>query len=228
MLRSKNLRAVLERALTRDILACAVFNAEGVVLAYAVAGGGPEPCAQGGASRRASARTADGGNPDRLDPLPAEAGAALLHTHQSPHAAAAAADYEGTGTDDDESAGSSLGESHSDGARSTDTRERLDDDLAIVASLWKSYENLPALVGSKDGDADEYAGNEDSDVEDDAISNRLHTVIIECEHGKAATTQLGAYRLFLLSGQATPLGMLKLKTESLGRFLEDCLRCSPR
>ncbi|KAJ2764609.1 hypothetical protein IWQ57_005105, partial [Coemansia nantahalensis] len=73
-----------------------------------------------------------------------------------------------------------------------------------------------------------YAGNEGSDAEDGAASNSLHTVIIECEHGKAATTRLGAYRLFLLSGQATPLGMLKLKLESLCHFLEDCLHCGPR
>ncbi|KAJ1733294.1 hypothetical protein LPJ61_001635 [Coemansia biformis] len=129
---------------------------------------------------------------------------------------------------DEESLGSSFGDAHSDGAQSTDTRERLDDDLAIAASLWQSYENLPSLVESKDSDADDYAGDEGSDAEGGAISNSLHMVIIECEHGKAAITKLGAYRLFLLSRRATPLGMLKLKLESLCRFLEDCLNCSPR
>ncbi|KAJ2781413.1 hypothetical protein H4R18_002890 [Coemansia javaensis] len=244
MLRSKNLKRVLEQALTRDITTCAVFNADGVVLAYATAAPGPEAGNPGGQSRRASSVATDAsqadnrlgatqpGAGDQPPDMFADAGGPAQHAHYAPYGAAGA----GAGArqpddwaeSDQESAELPLAEIDGDELlQSTDARERLDDDLAIAASLWQSYENLHRLVGSRDRDAYDYTGDGGSEAEDSAAGNSLHMVIIECESGKAAVTKLGAYRLFLVSKPGVPLGMLRLKVESLCRFLEECLHCAP-
>ncbi|KAJ2740567.1 hypothetical protein GGI20_005739 [Coemansia sp. BCRC 34301] len=103
------------------------------------------------------------------------------------------------------------------------SREKLEDDLAIAANLWQSYEGLSSLVESKERDVDDYTGDTASEAQDGAITNMLNMIIIECERGKAVVTRLGCYRLFLLSRPSTPLGLLKLKSDSLCRYLEDHL-----
>ncbi|KAJ1832783.1 hypothetical protein IWW55_005831 [Coemansia sp. RSA 2706] len=186
MLRSKNLKRVLEQALTRDISVCAVFNADGVVLAHASKAGSPQ----------ASSLATEAGSPGKRP-----------GTHSR------------SGDDGD---GSSLGSFDlGDALAGIGPREKLDDDLAIAASLWQSYESLPALIERKDRDADDYDGASELD---DAPGNSLHLAVVECAHGKASVARLGRYRLFLLSRASTPLGMLKLKSDSLCRYLEDCLQ----
>ncbi|KAJ1732144.1 hypothetical protein LPJ72_003572 [Coemansia sp. Benny D160-2] len=102
-------------------------------------------------------------------------------------------------------------------------RERLEDDLAIAANIWQSYEGVSGLIERKDRDMDEAAGDGNSEVHDTSLGNSLNMIIIECEYGKAVVTRLGSYRLFILSKASTPLGLLRLKSTSLSQCLEECL-----
>ncbi|KAJ1763936.1 hypothetical protein LPJ77_002320 [Coemansia sp. RSA 2523] len=216
MLRSRNLKKVLEQALTQEISVCAVFNSDGVVLAHA-----------------ASPRLDTAVDTSRIGldtSSPSKPSLLALHSRDPPaseRVASNSSDLHSYGairsTDtDDESTMSSFDEIHSDGLSGAGPREKLDDDLAIAANLWQSYEHLPNLIERKDRDADDM-GDGGSDVQEDVLSNSLQMVIIECAYGKAAVTRLGTYRLFLLSRASTPLGMLKLKSDTLSRFLEECL-----
>ncbi|KAJ2828828.1 hypothetical protein IWW50_001186 [Coemansia erecta] len=255
MLRSRNLKKVLEQALTKEISVCAVFNADGVVLAHAAS---PQGIDTGNkdASRHSSSFATETGSPGR-HPLFLAAQGKDPHGHASERVASHGSENplnshgmmrtsttetnnlasgtataaaggnqrhpdDGQGTDDD-SLASSFCDIHGDGLSGSGMREKLDDDLAIAANLWQSYEHLPNLIERKDRDADDYAGDGGSEMQDDVQSNSLQMVIIECAYGKAAVTRLGSYRLFLLSRSSTPLGMLKLKSDSMCRFLEECL-----
>ncbi|KAJ2001485.1 hypothetical protein GGI04_003231 [Coemansia thaxteri] len=119
---------------------------------------------------------------------------------------------------------SSQSDDLADTSPSMSTREKLEDDLAIAANLWQSYESMPNLIERKERDVDEYAGDAASDMHDDDV-NSLNMIIIECEHGKAVVARLGVYRLFLLSRPTAPLGLLKVKSDNLRHFLASNLVC---
>ncbi|KAJ1643975.1 hypothetical protein LPJ64_004315 [Coemansia asiatica] len=102
-------------------------------------------------------------------------------------------------------------------------REKLEDDLALAANLWQSYESIPSLIERKEPEADEDAGDGISEMQEDMQGNSLNMIIIECDQGKIVVTRLGNYRLFMLCKPSTPLGLLKHKSTSLCRFLEECL-----
>ncbi|KAI9469435.1 hypothetical protein LPJ78_000248 [Coemansia sp. RSA 989] len=264
MLRSKNLKKVLEQSLTKDFLVCAVFNADGVVLAHATS---PEGVSIGNRanSRRSSSLATETGSPSRHHSAlgarnghdfntservsshgsdnwlqsqgtarngtegakKPEPSTSQIISHKTSQALSIAAAGSSSRYLEDnlyeDSLASSFCDINGDGLASTSARERLDDDLAIAASLWQNYEHLPNLIERKDRDIDEYIGDDGSEVQDDMFSNSLQLVIIECEYGKAAVSRLGNYRLFLLSKPDMPLGMLKLKSENLCRYLEECL-----
>ncbi|KAJ2851565.1 hypothetical protein IWW36_001049 [Coemansia brasiliensis] len=264
MLRSKNLKKVLEQSLTKDFLVCAVFNADGVVLAHATSPEGinvgnransrrsssfatetgspskhhPALGAHGGHFNNSSERVSSHGSdnwlhsqgtartsgPEGVQKKATEPSASQPISHKTSQALSIAAAGSGSRQLDDPYE-DSLASSFCDmnGVASTNARERLDDDLAIAASLWQSYEHLPNLIERKDREIDDYVGDDGSEVQDDMFSNSLQLVIIECEYGKAAVSRLGNYRLFLLSKPTMPLGMLKLKSENLCRYLEECL-----
>ncbi|KAJ2807991.1 hypothetical protein H4S07_003488 [Coemansia furcata] len=82
---------------------------------------------------------------------------------------------------------------------------------------------MPNLIERKERDVDDYTGDTASEMHDRMLENMLNMIIIECEHGKAVVSRLGGYRLFLLSKPTTPLGLLKLKSDSLCRYLEEFL-----
>ncbi|KAJ2794978.1 hypothetical protein H4R20_006042, partial [Coemansia guatemalensis] len=270
---------VLEQALTSEIPVCAVFNAEGVVLAHATSLKGVEAGEHQEPFQRSSSFVTDAGNAERqnlaiagqaigreshfqtpermasqgsdrlLNPLHlyskdrmgaaevphrrqiglSAAGGGQPQTHHASQPLHPAGPYKSSyhRPDDsqvnDEDSASSFGEINSEVSQEAELREKLDDDLAIVASLWQGYEGLPGLIEAKDRDVDDYLGDARSDIQGEAMDNSLHMAIIECENGKAAVTRLGSYRLFLLSRPTTPLGMLRLKSDNLCRFLEDCL-----
>ncbi|PIA18224.1 hypothetical protein COEREDRAFT_80122 [Coemansia reversa NRRL 1564] len=282
MLRSKNLKKVLEQALTSEIPVCAVFNAEGVVLAHATSAKDVEMGEHYEQFQRFSSFATDTSNADRRNPAIAGRGVGeesylytrergtsqeseqplnpqsgstkdrvggteesqrrqigfsataseQLQTHHASQPLHSGGPYIGGYRHPDDSqvieddSASSFGDINSEDSREAESRERLDDDLAIVASLWKGYEGLPGLIESKDRDIDDYLGDTKSEIQGEAMGNNLHMAIIECKNGKAAVTRLGSYRLFLLSRPTTPLGMLRLKSDNLCRFLEQCLQPS--
>ncbi|KAJ2728062.1 hypothetical protein IW152_006077, partial [Coemansia sp. BCRC 34962] len=121
------------------------------------------------------------------------------------------------------SCSSSLSEDLADMSPAMSIRGRLEDDLAIAANLWQSYEGIPNLIERKERDVDDYNGDTASEMQDRMLENMLNMIIIECEHGKAVVARLGDYRLFLLGRSAAPLGLLKLKSDSLCRYLEEFL-----
>ncbi|KAJ1800834.1 hypothetical protein LPJ59_000789, partial [Coemansia sp. RSA 2399] len=50
-------------------------------------------------------------------------------------------------------------------------REKLEDDLAIAANIWQSYEGVSGLIERKDRDMDELAGDGNSETHDDNLGN---------------------------------------------------------
>ncbi|KAJ2549244.1 hypothetical protein GGH95_006281, partial [Coemansia sp. RSA 1836] len=87
------------------------------------------------------------------------------------------------------SCSSSLSDGLAEMSPVTSSREKLEDDLAIAANLWQSYEGVSNLVERKDRDIDDNAGDTASEAQD-VIPNLLNTIIIECENGKAVVTRL--------------------------------------
>ncbi|KAJ2014448.1 hypothetical protein GGI14_004843 [Coemansia sp. S680] len=261
MLRSKNLKRILEQALTNDIRMCAIFNEDGVVLAHAAVSQVLGPAVkQDSAHRRLSPHGASNDKGIQRSPFSSYSGdeaqqgegdRAAAHgaerlqrkhtgvsatTGGSPrqlHYAAQSSTAFGSSTtaqlqEDSQpteigSCSSSLSEDLAEMSPVMSTREKLDDDLAIAANLWQSYEGMPNLIERKERDVDDYTGDTASEVHDRMLENMLNMIIIECEHGKAVVTRLGGYRLFLLSKTVTPLGLLKLKSDSLCRYLEEFL-----
>ncbi|KAJ1953736.1 hypothetical protein EC988_002823 [Linderina pennispora] len=198
MLRSKNLRRILEQALTKDICVCAVFNEDGVVLAHASA----ERDFSISSLRTSSIRTtasylAGASQSDVLS----------MSKPASPSGSIA----------------SSLNDDLVDSSPRLSAREQLDDDLAIAASLWQGYENMASLIESKaemDDEDDEVAAAA-------ASTNELAMILVECEFGRVAVTRLGALRLFLLSKTTAPLGLLKATSDNLTKYLAGALQCPP-
>ncbi|KAJ2781282.1 hypothetical protein GGI15_003263 [Coemansia interrupta] len=125
----------------------------------------------------------------------------------------------GQATDTD-SCSSSFNDDPNESNTGTSTREKLEDDLAIAANLWQSYESMPSLIERKEPDIDEYTGDAASDIQEDVLGNSLNMIIIECVHGKAVVSRLGNFRLFILSKPTTPLGLLKHKSMNLCRSLD--------
>ncbi|KAI8320478.1 hypothetical protein GQ54DRAFT_263498 [Martensiomyces pterosporus] len=289
MLRSKNLKKILEQALTKDICVCAVFNEDGVVLAHAATtrdfnisslrtaaqhasqpanlfGGEPdthhhhhhhhhnlagpgqngEPHyyeheygsqassnlqyfphsggrGAGGVGPSAHGNGSDAGTSPPLQSIPPQLATATATAIGAARGSSRKRDS--SQSRDSDSFASSFSDDLIDCSPNMSAREKLEDDLAIAASLWQSYENMSSLIERKDRDADEDLGDGASDMQDGLLGNDLHMAIVECEYGKVAVTRLGVYRLFLLSSTATPLGLLKLKSDNLCRFLEECLQC---
>ncbi|KAJ2681770.1 hypothetical protein IWW39_006241 [Coemansia spiralis] len=261
MLRSKNLKRILEQALTSDILVCAVFNEDGVVLAHAavsqVLG---SDFNRGDSCRRSSHHAALNDKGRQKSPFASYSGEEtqqnegdraaaqgaerlprkqtgvsvvaggeprkLHHAAQSPTAfgsSAAAQLHEDSQPTETGSCSSSLSEDQADMSLAVSMRERLEDDLAIAANLWQSYEGMPNLIERKERDVDDYIGDTASEMQDRMLENMLNMIIIECEYGKVVVTRLGVYRLFLLGKPTAALGLLKLKSDSLCRYLEEFL-----
>ncbi|KAJ1899797.1 hypothetical protein LPJ66_001883 [Kickxella alabastrina] len=295
MLRSKNLKKILEQALTRDVCVCALFNEDGVVLAHAsspssiVSAGGrrdgswlathagsglsgdydrhhqsPSSSQQQHFNYEGDSHGSDYGRDMRMQ-LGREQSAAVsgpLHVggsggkykggiaessqRRQPTAAASTGvmplqtshqslsqNYGAVGDGprqhsaipitEPASYSSSLNDGLIEGSPGAIAREKLEDDLAIAANLWQSFESIPGLIERKDTDMDDYTGDGASEMQDDMQGNSLNMIIIECENGKAAVTRLGSYRLFMLTKPNTPLGLLKHKSNNLCRYLEECL-----
>ncbi|KAJ2726841.1 hypothetical protein GGI07_000352 [Coemansia sp. Benny D115] len=253
MLRSKNLKQILEQALSRDICTCAVFGEDGVVLAHASA-----PLTSN--SGTAAGSNLPGGTHSLLHMSTSYRGGEYDHqqqqqqqqNHPPPHQhyyghEAQTGDYgrgggvrqgggtQGTAGDagygcsqltDTESMSSSLNDALLDGPLELQERQRLDSDLAIAASLWQSYEGMSGLVERKEQELDDDMADADSEMQDEGPGNPLNMIIIDSELGKVVVTRLGIYRLFIVSKASTPLGLLKHKAIALCRFLEECL-CLP-
>ncbi|KAJ2815967.1 hypothetical protein FBU31_006743 [Coemansia sp. 'formosensis'] len=261
MLRSKNLKKILEQALTNDIRVCAIFNEDGVVLVHAAVSQTLGTTAnQDGACHRSSPNAAlndkgrqrspftsysgDEAQQSEGDRAAVRGGEGLQRKHtgvsvitggsprQLHYAAQPSAAFGSSATaqlqEDSQpteigSCSSSLNEDLAEMSPVVSVREKLDDDLAIAANLWQSYEGMPNLIERKERDVDDYTGDTASEMHDRMLENMLNMIIIECEHGKAVVSRLGGYRLFLLSKPTTPLGLLKLKSDSLCRYLEEFL-----
>lgn len=220
MLRAKNLKKVLEKALTREICACSVFNEEGVMLAHAV---NPTSFANSQQSESAIGsnltQMREGHSQETAKPKQPEDGFTTSNGNHRESLTSSFDDPFATDEDDNGEVDPIIS-----------TRERLEDGIAIAAKLWQAYENMPNLVESKDDYMDDTVegdgGEPEQQQQPEESPNNLSMVIIECDNGKAVVTRLGTYRLFLLSTAEMPLGMLKLKADSLRRFLEECLQCS--
>ncbi|KAJ1854715.1 hypothetical protein LPJ73_002436 [Coemansia sp. RSA 2703] len=288
MLRSKNLKRILEQALSRDVSLCAVFNEDGVVIAHAsspnnclnssgkrdstrlvtqtVGGQGtdvgrynrqsPESSRYQGqygdenrvgydygrntgfyqAGEMASGTGFLNGNgkykggsaesPQRRQNSGTGTAVSLGGSHMPSFQQAAGGvihQHDVSQTTDSDSCSSSFNDELIEGTAGMSTREKLEDDLAIAANLWQSYESMSSLIERKEPDIDEYTGDVASDIQEDVLGNSLNMIIIECVHGKAVVSRLGNYRLFILSKPTTPLGLLKHKSMNLGRYLEECL-----
>ncbi|KAJ2704369.1 hypothetical protein FB645_003292 [Coemansia sp. IMI 203386] len=297
MLRSKNLKKILEQALTRDVGVCAVFNEDGVVIAHASS---PQSNFGGFGKRESTKLASQGGvsssiesdryhqspgssqylqQQQRVDSQvqdhtwnsasgyaakdqPVHSGAWQgtpkyrgsnaespqrrqnggyhvsgstsannpsigAFSSQAPQQVASSSGgirmYDNNPTIDAGSCSSSLNEDDIGGLSSMSMREKLEDDLALAANLWQSYESIPSLIERKEPDVEEDVGDGVSEMQDDMLGNSLNMIIIECDHGKAVVTRLGSYRLFMLCTHDTPLGLLKHKSTNLCRFLEECL-----
>ncbi|KAJ1826169.1 hypothetical protein LPJ56_002321 [Coemansia sp. RSA 2599] len=296
MLRSKNLKKILEQALTRDVSVCAVFNEDGVVIAHASsahntlgifgkrestklalqgaagssiesdrfyqspgsnqytqqqrvdsqayeharsgAGGyaaKDQPAYSGGLPGGAKYRGASGESPQRRHMSsyhaasdapannPSTSTFPMQASQQITSSSGGSRGYDSNQAGDAGSCSSSLNEDEVEGSPCMSVREKLEDDLALAANLWQSYESIPSLIERKEPDMDEDGGDGISEMQEDIQGNSLNMIIIECDHGKAVVTRLGSYRLFMLCKASTPLGLLKHKSTSLCRFLEECL-----
>ncbi|KAJ1768854.1 hypothetical protein IW140_005450 [Coemansia sp. RSA 1813] len=294
MLRSKNLKKILEQVLTKDISICAVFNEDGVVLAHASTPNSsnahpftrepdnkhnsthfgsdtwstdPTKHGHGHSGLKGEAdvlrndygSTSSVGNyqhsihqtqnqhpiysnskhvagtepvqrrqPNTSSTFGTTSLTAEPNTHSSPAFVYEASGASRQNDDSDSATTNSCLSSYTDdiigNPPNLSMREKLEDDLAIAANIWQSYEGVSGLIERKDRDMDEPSGDGNSEIHDDSLGNSLNMIIIECEYGKAVVTKLGSYRLFLLSKASTPLGLLRFKSHSLGRYLEECLR----
>ncbi|KAI9506720.1 hypothetical protein GGI25_005041 [Coemansia spiralis] len=289
MLRSKNLKKILEQALTKDICICAVFNEDGVVLAHAATTDSfnnrtAKEATHCSAPTTAAATSApsDIGRPNTMYNSQIESeflrneptGTQFLANDQQYNYHSQRPQYstskQGVGSETVQkrqtgvstivagtttsllteynahaSSASGTSRKHEDSQSTTSgsyissfsddvigsspklsIREKLEDDLAIAANLWQSYESVSSLIERKDRDIDENV-DVSSEMHDDMLGNSLNMIMIECEYGKAVVTRIGSYRLFLLSKPLTPLGLLRLKSDNLSRYLEECLHCAP-
>ncbi|KAJ2556789.1 hypothetical protein EV175_001766 [Coemansia sp. RSA 1933] len=166
--------------------------------------------------------------PNTLSTFGTTSNVAEPNTHTTPPAVYGAGGTSYRPLDDSESATSrsclsAFADDIIGNALNQNMREKLEDDLAIAANIWQSYEGVSGLIERKDRDMDEPVGDGNSELHDDSLGNSLNMVIIECEYGKAVVTKIGVYRLFLLSKASTPLGLLRLKSSNLCRYLEGCL-----